>query len=494
MSIPDDIVLLIENLGRILHTQGYEPVDTSKLPEEIGWNPDRIFQNSSEQQIALEIEEEVNIPTFLIRIIEKYENLLKNTKIVVAAIRNKPLKISTVRLGLKYNISIYAGVSNPSLILDSSLPDRMTQVSADSIKVAWERFKANKRIPLELTNELRNLSHIIYASDLRQFAHDYENLKFNNWEAEHQFVHDFLTNRFGHLFAENMLLEGLNAVSLLEEISEVQLGKRPYFLHTFQTFLLGAIIIDRNYQLFQDMYTSKFEGDTGVSFDIPWFFTALFHDVAAPIERIDQVSPVGGLREPQPRGISSLYAPHLLSCLFDFVRKNEIEPEWQPQPGSSPGSLYPLLARNRVNEHGVMGALFLINSSQYMNNRTATTIMYPAALAISIHNSTLWPALVDTGCFPVSIRKFPLVFLLLLCDSVEEWGRESQYSEVNDLKPKALVTDIGFSGKLVDIQLWVDDASRAGVIQNRFDWVTKRICNLDDMQIGCTFSRSQAEV
>lgn len=493
MSTLDPRSAIVTALEKVLSEDGYMRSQNAPLPEQVGWNPSCIFLHSDGRKIALEVEEDVNIPTFLVRRIRSSRQHLENTRIMVAAIRNTPLKLSTARIGIENDISIYADPTNPILVLDPSLLAEMTTVPEGTVRTANERFSSNKRIPRVLTQELENLRHLVYAGDLRQFAHDYESVSFSNSEEEHQHVHEFIKERFGNRLKAGTLFEGLNTMSLLEEVSEVVLGKRPHFLHSFQTFLLGAIIIDKNYQLFQELYASGFESGDEIRIDFPWFFASLFHDTASPIEGIETIRLYAGLHEARSRGITSVYSPHLLGCVFESIKAEEMSPEWEPLPTSVPGKLCELLSRHRLDEHGVMGAINLISSSQQMNGRTLVTNIYPAALAIAIHNSLLWPELLDEQLFPVSAKKFPLIFLLLLCDNIEEWGREMQFIEGRERKPNAFINELTFNQNVTKANLWVDEPARAMIIRNRYDWITQRLFDAGDLQTTCTFSTSPVE-
>lgn len=484
---------LVSALEETLSNEGCKPDDEAQLPEEVGWTPDRIFVCPEEKKIALEIEEEVSIPRFLVRIAESCKNYLEDTSILVAAVRNTPLKLLTARTGIENGISVYADASDPTLVLDSSFPEKMASVPTELIDAANQRFSGNKRIPLVLTQELEGLDHLAYAGDLRQFAHDYESVQFETWESEHQFVHDFLTNHFADQLSSDELFEGLNTLNLLEEVSEVILGKRPHFLHSFQTFLLGAIVIDKHYEIFEKLYSAGFETEESVPIDLPWLFTSLFHDVASAFENIENISPVGRLREVRPRGISSLYSPHLLSSLFELLKAGAISPEWEPQLESTGGGLQDLLARYRWNEHGVMGAISLILTTQNLNRRTLATVVYPSALAISLHSSHLWPQLLERKLFPVSAQKFPLVFLLLFCDNIEEWGREMHTVRETERNPKALITGLNLDQYLACLSLGVDEPARAIVIKNRHDWITQKLFDTEGLRTKCLFSRFPTE-
>jgi hypothetical protein len=490
MPVADERTAMLEAIEKILSRDGWTRRDDIHLPEEVGWSPDRMFIQEDGRKLAIEVEEEVNIPRFIVRRIQTHRELLRDTRVLIASVRNTLLGVSTARTGIENNISIYADVRNPMLVLDSSLPTRISPVSTESVKSAHERFLANKRIPSVLIKHLSDLRHIAYAADLRQFAHDYESVTFDNNEDEHRFVHEFITSRFGDRLKTSALFEGLNTMGLLEEVSEVVQGNRPHFLHSFQTFLLGSVIIDNNYDLFTELYSAMFDTEGTVYMDYPWFFASIFHDVAFPFENIENMKPVSELRETRPRGLSSIYSPHLLGCLFELQRSSTISSEWEPGPNSAAGALCEVLSRYRLNDHGVMGALNLISSSQQMDRRTLATDIYPAALAISLHNSPLWFELLGRGLFPVSAKRFPLVFLLLLCDNIEEWGREMRFLEVEGKSPNALIYDLTFDSHIANFNLWVDEPARAMIIRNRYDWITKRLFVIEDLQLECVFSSS----
>jgi len=475
---------LTDAMETLLRNDGWTPDENAELPEEVKWTPDRIFTRADGKRLALEVEEEVTIPSFLPNRIESCQSTFRDTKIVISSIRNTPLTFDTAKTGYRYGIYIYADSKKPVLVLD---PTSLTSVS-QNFSSEFKRYYQKKSIPLILIREISKLNNVEYAPDLRDFASQYESVRFSDWEDEHRFIHDFLMKKLGRRFDATRLFEGLNVLSIFEEVSEVIAGKREHFLHSFQTFLLGAIIIDHNYDLFRKLYSTSFRTDDLIPLDLPWFFASLFHDLASPFENLEDLGPVGELFEVRPRGISALYSPHLLGCLFELFRSDSVDPEWEPQPGSNAGKLCELLAKYR-KDHGVLGGINLISSATRMNRRTLTTIIYPAALAISVHNIRLWAHLIENGLTRIPVKKFPLSFLLMFCDNIEEWGRERLY-HVNsgEVRPKTLITELGFDGFLVDSNLWVDEPERALVIKNRYDWITKILFDMEDLRTRCTFS------
>ena len=299
--------------------QGWIRADGKPCGLSIEWNPDGIFLHSDGRIMLAEIEEEVNIPHFLVRIVEDYRPSLQNVKIAVIAKGNALLSWETATIAMKTGILIYAGIEDQKLILDPEFPEELRRADDATLQRIHERSSKTKRIPEAITQQLDGLQNVEYSKDLRQFGHDYERVSFANRDAEHKFVHDFLITRLAKKYASGEFLYGLNAMSLLEEVSQVLLAKREHFLHSFQTFLLGAIVIDKNYDLFNGWYSERFQRTGDIVIDLPWFFTSLFHDIGITpmFQRLD-------------RGITSAYGPSLLGSLFDAIKSDTISENWDP--------------------------------------------------------------------------------------------------------------------------------------------------------------------
>ena len=132
------------------------------------------------------------------------------------------------------------------------------------------------------------MTHLSYSRNLAHFAERYEHQTFESWSHEHEFVHAFISEEMSTLL-NTAQLEGLDVLSILDDVSETIASKRPHFLHSFQTFLLGSLILDNNYERLNRAYRSCFVSSINVTIDIPWFFASLFHDVAFPFENISRL-------------------------------------------------------------------------------------------------------------------------------------------------------------------------------------------------------------
>jgi hypothetical protein len=82
----------------------------------------------------------------------------------------------------------------------------------------------------------------------------------------------------------------------------------------------------------------------------------------------------------------------------------------------------------KIHDHGVLGALLLIKSSEKIPNRNFKECMY-AALAISLHNPDVYKDLKEgdgsnkAKSIGISFESFPIAFLLVFCDTAQTFGR-----------------------------------------------------------------------
>jgi len=479
---------LITKLGQILTNMGWSESQESLLPQEIAdaieWSPEKVFTNPEKEWILVEIEDELNIPGWLTRTLRGRADILQKVRVLVGAVKDTPIDIETAKVALDNNILVYAGYSNPVAIVNPYVS--IVKDAPEVVQSAKERFKLHKRIPSALIEALTDLKHVIYCEELRQFARAYDAKTFSDWNDEHVFLRMFLLERFAKKFGNEELFRGLEILGLFEDLSGELLGSRPHFLHSFQTFILGSILIDNNYDSLNQTYSACFDDPDELSLDLPWFFASLFHDLAVPFEKIHRLGPVGKLIDLGITGYHDTYASHLLGSWFNAVCKGPISSEWKPQSGVAADPLYGMLMK-KTKDHGVLGSMSLLSSATYASSKALSTIICPAALAIAIHNSKLWPDMVEYCGFPVSAQRFPLAFLLLTCDNIEEWGREMLNKPAEQDIPGALIIDYDLSKGLGSFSLWVDEPARATVIQNRVQWLTSRLFQVGDWNINCSF-------
>jgi hypothetical protein len=92
--------------------------------------------------------------------------------------------------------------------------------------------------------------------------------------------------------------------------------------------------------------------------------------------------------------------------------------------------------RRRITEllikqdHGLWGALILLNrlnpqSTKKEGNVKPYKYSYESALAVALHNDRVYEEIWDLKSEVLTFKDIPFAFLLMFCDSAQEWGRPS---------------------------------------------------------------------
>lgn len=242
---------------------------------------------------------------------------------------------------------------------------------------------------------------------------------------------------------------------------------RDHFIHQFVVYLIGAVIIGSISEDFTEYFERSYpeavkrysDLDTSTKrklIERAWLITALFHDVAYPLETANLwLQRIIGkfLRGPALEGNSLirlegvLFAPDYINR-FDqlaafhakyFEKKNACELR---------AIMMESLVGNKFDaglDHGLMGALLLLGDDSINIDE-----LLPCASAIALHNR-----MVLSPCMnKIRLEEHPLAFLLLYCDILHEWGRGEPKADTKDL-----------SARLNDFCLLVscEDLERMGV-------------------------------
>jgi len=281
---------------------------------------------------------------------------------------------------------------------------------------------------------------------------------------------------------------------------------RDHFLHMFNVFILGARIlslflsgseedkIDNSIREFFKVepepkevpFDKKYNAKNRLFF--LWTLIATFHDVGIPIEHLEKIR--DGLnnflnhfglriREFTLERQSSLdaqinYYINLMSRMFDcrIKMKNGIYETNSASP--HPYTYKALVDAYSEDDHGVVSALCLFRSmeetfltgyheeekydlnleqcKQYVSYVLKQDIAR-AALAIALHSCKLEEC---PKMFPISFDEFPLTFLLILCDELQEYFRPEGISlkPITKLKKKPSVK-VGVDERTLNIKIGI---------------------------------------
>ena len=105
---------------------------------------------------------------------------------------------------------------------------------------------------------------------------------------------------------------------------------RDHFIHSFQDFLTGIMIIDRYYDHYVRLYSNELNEAIGTSLECAWLLTAIFHDRYKGLLKI--IESLGGQLEPPERKPEyNIYANNLAS-IYQHIRDGKPLGSWRSVP------------------------------------------------------------------------------------------------------------------------------------------------------------------
>lgn len=329
-----------------------------------------------------------------------------------------------------------------------------------------------------LINACRDISEISYASNIKDFL---DNCYSDECNTDEDISAQILSS-LKRLWCNKCEMN--NNFNLIKEFYsyEYMLFELPryrdHFIHQYQVFLLGSVIIDEIYKIskqkniknfadyyFNSLYVDNSDNKTA---DTAWLLTSSFHDVAYPIERSDQLFNKFFEKFIGPEykfienvGLEKIVCSEkyidLIDQLCDLYTSFKIRnaKKWEYKSLNEKEIIIDQKFKNNFikrltnKDHGVLGALILLSNSD-RNSRDFSEIIYPSALAISLHNMLIFDLedkenicsvkendkkelFCKGNCQLINFEENPLAYLLIYCDLIQEWGREKEnLSDVKD--------------------------------------------------------------
>lgn len=234
----------------------------------------------------------------------------------------------------------------------------------------------------------------------------------------------------------------------LEDILLRNSEYRDHFLHQFMVFMLGAYIIDKLYKKDKG-YIKQFNSKYNCKIEKMWLLVSTYHDFNYSIQEYNIWS-----KEFFGHALNITGENKLSSLKLDtaFIRENfllkttEICKALTLEMNHVVMNYFYEQAIAKRN-HGLLSALSLL---KLFENRKSKKISHPAlvqvAVAIALHDENIWRAFsgrvkeddkewnrdfADKKFIPnLKFNKFPLGFLLIFCDTVQEWGRVGKNYEL----------------------------------------------------------------
>lgn len=348
-----------------------------------------------------------------------------------------------------------------------------------------------RHIDSQLLQKILKLKNISFRDYLYQKVT--EHLSYKGYKGdEYGFVRDV----FSQLWKDSI---GVSYNDFLEKfdpaLQHVFAGKleadkkayRDHYIHQFQVFLSGLIIMDILY----DDFSSKYKEP-----EICWLITSSFHDMAYPVQRYDEWSDeffknifsVGEMGRLELR--SKFIDNSFLTCVSRLVTRlcsvflgEELTGNWYASKNNLIHCLYQEITEPK--NHCVLSSVSLLKmvEEQYSSeihleglgfDDILDKIIVPSALSIALHDKYLWRKLKDKEKWqsqgeqcPLPLLKFeadPLTFLLIFCDSIQEWGRPYKSDEelMEERKEYFYLKEFAYdpSNREFNITLWSPNHKR----------------------------------
>ena len=303
-------------------------------------------------------------------------------------------------------------------------------------------------IPNVLINRMARLQRVQHRDELKRFASLYKKSKFSNLADEYNLVKDSISNLLNQFFPFSLsqTIEREMRASLAGQILDDRV--RETFIHPFQVFVVGSVIIDQFYEHFKRWYGKTLCVTTESCIEASWLLAAIFHDGAKTrkIFKKELEHDIGKLANKIPQEDDYI---HLLSSFYNHRSGGRSPRTWNHQIAGDPALESILRDYSERWNHGVKGAVLMLK--KLCNDPANTTPRDAiAGFAIAVHDKEIWEAMRAGGFLPLRMDQFPLACLLLQLDASQEWGRH----QIVDTDTR--LVDILIQGQSVTIEIAFD--------------------------------------
>lgn len=391
-----------------------------------------------------------------------------------------------------------------------------------------DRKRAIKRFftIMEQSDTVARNSHLSYLKSAM--------LNFADSEVEYNanMVYDIFTemNRFQDTRGKPLrnLMDTMKTYE--KKASTLTESQRDHFVHSVNVFLLGVQIYtgsSRFREAFASSDHSNLLGNVHERFIYIWGNTALFHDIGYPIEiaanqakafsrtierigskpdsrRTDVGVDVYGFDSISNVPASAWVGDGGQLDLIDALsrRMSERIGVGYEDVHRVVGGYIGIMHDGRFVDHGFYSAMILLRSmavsmqSAGMGRESFDTEMVDAASAILLHNmyrGVFTSDRYDFGCPPMRVLQFPVAYLLILCDELQDWNRKKYgvrtKKSVYPDNSRAVVDGTEFT-----INYFTEDEAMApSFVDEKQELLHKLLCIsdlFDSFKITCSSERS----
>jgi hypothetical protein len=350
--------------------------------------------------------------------------------------------------------------------------DKYIHNTVDSIAGIRPENIGKSYIDRKAIDEVFKIKNLKYKDDLLNLLNLHLTEKGNELEFAEKVFINLWKNHIGYEYKE--ILKKFE--SSLQYIFN---GYRDHYLHQLQVFLIGLPIIDKYYSKFRKIYENP---------ELVWLVSSSFHDIAYPVQQYDKfgekffktvfnIDRNPGYCEFRLHFVDDdflICMGHIINNLCERLLHRKLKANWLETEKDLIQLFYRLITVDK--NHGVMSSvsLLMLLQKDIKENEPLKKIyekvIIPASLSIAVHDYGVWSEVFTEKIEKspeikfresVSFEDDPISFLLIYCDSIQEWARPSKSKEVETEKKIFYLKDYLIEKNKVEITLWTPTYSKS---------------------------------
>jgi hypothetical protein len=283
-----------------------------------------------------------------------------------------------------------------------------------------------------------------------------------------------------------------NTKYLLELICDYEMNagvlvekQRDHYVHSVYVFAMGLSVYVRSNK-YRNLFLTSISGNaTAETFLYRWGLAALFHDIGYPFEIVfEQIkSYTKGINTGGEHFPILTYKALEQFISVDGVNINEqLGSEISRRLGIENDVVLTKLNRlieqsDEYIDHAYFGAVIMYRT---LKNHAESEVMNDVTASIMLHNSFLIHKLKADFNRKISPRDYPLAFLLMFCDELQDFGREG-FGKVSKNDNLAFTAEFYISDDSFKINYIFDDKG-AGKAQERIAAKNRKLSGVYDWQ------------
>jgi len=461
------------------------------LRRETTWNPDICLSYKGKRLFVADVQILDNrrsqyIPTHMEFLAPTISSNFPSAKMVLFIPLGASLEASAIQNAAKLKISIEAIDLNGNLyeILNPSKTCRSSRASAEQDLAVLAQVNSGWYIPKALVEKALRVQRLDYSKRLKEFAKKYlrkrtrVNLE-DQYKLAFKCVKEILNDyRIAHC-SKSLLVS-----RYLQQLARERAQSRDHFLHSFQTFLIGAIILDHCDRSVRPINLSLCGRCPRL--DLPWLLASIFHDYGFDI--VDIESPLHVRTASfHYQSTCNLQFSNAISSYFDF-KKNTMDDldTWNPNSyhvvnNDLQSILFDAALDTHTENsgegfrpnHGVVSSYEILEFEQELSAPVpgSRPIFSSAAFSAALHDKEIWANLFERSILPIDAAKFPLFYLLVMSDTLAEAGRPTS-KHVNE--HEAVLVEFRMRLDSVYSSVWFSNPERAYIMNFLVDFIQER--------------------